>query len=83
MQSGAARRNKPRPAPGAGPALVTQERLLAVIDELARELRPRRGQARPVGLDSDLERDLGFDSLGRAELARKVAKLLPVVCWAG
>jgi 1-acyl-sn-glycerol-3-phosphate acyltransferase len=40
-------------------------RLLAVIDGLCRELRPGTPPAR---LDSHLERELGFDSLARAEL---------------
>ncbi|MBU1646504.1 MAG: AMP-binding protein, partial [Gammaproteobacteria bacterium] len=42
------------------------ERLLRVIDALVRESRP--GQALPARLDSHLERELGFDSLARAEL---------------
>ena len=41
--------------------------LLAVIDAVAAELRP--GSApRPASLESRLDRDLGFDSLGRVEL---------------
>jgi 1-acyl-sn-glycerol-3-phosphate acyltransferase len=53
---------------GASPALSTDEaRLLAVVDKLARELNPGRKHVN-ASLDSALDRDLGFDSLGRAEL---------------
>ena len=41
--------------------------LLAVVDAVAAELRPG-SPPRPAGLQSRLDRDLGFDSLGRVEL---------------
>jgi 1-acyl-sn-glycerol-3-phosphate acyltransferase len=48
----------------AAPAADT---LLATVRTLAAELHPRQA-ARPVRLDSTLERDVGLDSLARAEL---------------
>ncbi|HVS04374.1 MAG TPA: AMP-binding protein, partial [Thermoanaerobaculia bacterium] len=44
-----------------------EEALLAVVRGLVAEVQPGR-RARRVALDSSLERDLGLDSLGRAEL---------------
>lgn len=41
---------------------------LDVVRELTRELHPDAGRRREVALDSQLDRDLGLDSLGRAEL---------------
>ncbi len=41
--------------------------LLAIVDALAAELRPG-SRPRPATLESRLDRDLGFDSLGRVEL---------------
>jgi len=43
-------------------------RVVGIVRDLALELRPRRGRAPRVDLDSDLDRDVGLDSLGRAEL---------------
>ena len=48
------------------------QRLLAVIGDLAAELRPGLLHAAPPGLDSSLDRDLGFDSLGRVELISRL-----------
>ena len=42
------------------------KRLLAVVGDLAHELHPRRRRKFPLDLDRSLDRDLGFDSLGRA-----------------
>jgi len=47
-------------------------RLLAVVRELAQELQPRKGARLDVRLDSNLDRDLGLDSLGRAELLQRL-----------
>src|SRR3954453_16551112 len=45
----------------------------AIVQGLSRELQPqRRGHA--VSLDSSLERDLGFDSLGRVELLARLER---------
>ncbi|HEY0554119.1 MAG TPA: AMP-binding protein, partial [Thermoanaerobaculia bacterium] len=46
--------------------------LLEVVEGLARELQPQRRGA--VSLDSSLERDLGFDSLGRVELLARLER---------
>jgi 1-acyl-sn-glycerol-3-phosphate acyltransferase len=42
--------------------------VLAIVRALAVELQPRFAQSLVVAADSDLDRDLGLDSLGRAEL---------------
>ncbi len=47
-------------------------RLLQIVEQLLRELRPKRH--RPVTLDSRLERDLGLDSLGRVELLARIER---------
>ena len=49
-------------------------RLIAVVGDLADELRPGARAAAPVTLDSALDRDLGFDSLGRVELMLRLEK---------
>src|SRR3974377_2233086 len=43
-------------------------RILALVRELAVELHPHKGLLLTLDLDSDLDRDIGLDSLGRAEL---------------
>ena len=43
-------------------------RIVDIVRELAVELHPRRGHTLRLDLDSDLDRDVGLDSLGRAEL---------------
>ncbi|MDX1697832.1 MAG: AMP-binding protein, partial [Thiohalobacterales bacterium] len=47
--------------------------LLELIRELALELHPRRRRLR-VTLDSTLDRELGFDSLSRVELLRRIER---------
>jgi len=51
-----------------------EERLLLIANDLARELRPGAHRTRPLGLDSDIERDWGFDSLARMELLLRVER---------
>jgi 1-acyl-sn-glycerol-3-phosphate acyltransferase len=46
----------------------TQAKLIGVVTNLATELHPHLRRAGPVTLDSDLDRHLALDSLGRAEL---------------
>ncbi|GAB4170251.1 MAG: AMP-binding protein [Rhodocyclaceae bacterium] len=58
-------------APGADAA-----RLLEIVRELVRETHP--GRSIEVGLDSDLERELGLDSLARVELLMRVQGALGV-----
>lgn len=44
---------------------TTTQALLDIVQQLALELHPHKHHALTVTLDSSLERDLGFDSLGR------------------
>ncbi len=46
--------------------------LLAIVQVLAEKLRPQLRRSQAVTLDSDLDRDLGLDSLGRAELIHRL-----------
>lgn len=56
--------------------MTDSDRLLALVDELVRELRPEsKGSA---GLDSALDRDLGLDSLARVELLSRVERAFSV-----
>ncbi|HXU47223.1 MAG TPA: AMP-binding protein, partial [Thermoanaerobaculia bacterium] len=48
-------------------------RLLGLVAQLAAELAPRARRS-AVTLGSDLERDLGLDSLGRVELLRRIER---------
>jgi 1-acyl-sn-glycerol-3-phosphate acyltransferase len=49
-------------------------RLLGVVRAVALELHPKQVQAASVTLDSSLDRDLAFDSLGRLELFARLEK---------
>lgn len=50
-------------------------RLLTIVEQLVRETHPEKsGYA--VGLDSSFERDLGLDSLARAELMQRIEQAL-------
>ncbi len=71
-QGATAAQDRP-PEPGRA-AAAPEERLLAVVDALARELNPKHKRALPVTLDSSLDRDLGIDSLGRAELLLRLER---------
>ena len=53
-------------------------RLLDVARELAVELHPDRAPDLIVGLDSHLDRDLGLDSLGRAELMLRLERAFAI-----
>ncbi|MBY0396493.1 MAG: AMP-binding protein, partial [Thermoleophilia bacterium] len=53
--------------------------VLGVIQSLLRELHPEHRRAPTVELDSDLERDLGLDSLGRAELLLRLSRRFRVL----
>jgi hypothetical protein len=48
--------------------------LVAIAQDLAHELHPRRRTALHAGLNSSLERDWGFDRLPRAELLLRVER---------
>ena len=65
--------------PGATPEeLETARRVLESTRELALELYPRRERRLRVSLDSSLDRDLGFDSLGRVELCARLERAFRV-----
>ena len=55
-------------------AAETATRLLEVIRELANELHPGGISSAPITLDVALDRDLGFDSLGRVELLLRIER---------
>ena len=57
---------------------MTTQTLLDLVQQLALELHPHKHQALTVTLDSALERDLGFDSLGRMELLLRLERTLGV-----
>jgi acyl carrier protein len=56
---------------------VSHERaLIAVVSELVRELHQHSRRPIEVSLSSQLERDLGIDSLGRIELSLRIERAL-------
>ncbi len=55
-----------------------EEALLAIVKNLSEELYPNKKSSSPISLDSSLERDLGFDSLGQAELLSRVEQAFQV-----
>ncbi len=57
---------------------ATETALLDIVDALAAELRPGRAP-RPATLISQLDRDLGFDSLGRVELITRLEQRFAVI----
>jgi len=59
------------------PDAITQT-LRTVVQQLATELHPHKHNALTVTLDSALERDLGFDSLGRMELLLRLERAFGV-----
>src|SRR6266498_437723 len=52
--------------------------LLAIVQQIAIELHPHKHNALLVTLDSALERDLGFDSLGRMELLLRLERAFDI-----
>jgi 1-acyl-sn-glycerol-3-phosphate acyltransferase len=50
----------------------TARRLLGIVHDLALELHPHLRRTLTVELDSDLDSDIGLDSLGRAELLLRI-----------
>ena len=54
------------------------ERLLNIVRELARELRPNANDMEHLGLDHALERDFGLDSLARVELLARIERELGI-----
>jgi len=57
---------------------TTTQTLLDIVQQLALEIHPHKHHALTVTLDSALERDLGFDSLGRMELLLRLERTLGV-----
>ena len=57
---------------------ATTQTLLDVVQQLVLELHPYKHNALTVTLDSTLERELGFDSLGRMELLLRLERALGV-----
>src|SRR5438093_2028365 len=57
---------------------TTTQTLLAIVQQLAIELHPHKHNALRVTLDSALERDLGFDSLGRMELLLRLERAFDI-----
>ena len=62
----------------ATPSDATAAALLETIRQLLAELRPHSANTLSVSLESSLERDLGFDSLGRVELFERVERTFRV-----
>jgi 1-acyl-sn-glycerol-3-phosphate acyltransferase len=60
------------------PAAASADALLEVIQTVARELHPHRQSIASTSLDSSLEREFGFDSLGRVELLQRVERAFGV-----
>jgi acyl carrier protein len=48
--------------------------LLEVVKKLAEEIHPGQSQARPVALNSTLDREVGLDSLARMELLARIER---------
>ena len=67
------------PIPQTGPAPTPDDAaaLIRVVEEVARELNPARTSIAAT-LDSRLDRDLGIDSLGRAELVVRIERTFAV-----
>ena len=59
---------------GQGAPQIDADTLVALVSEIARELRPGEGAALAVSLDTDLGRDLGLDSLSRMELLARIER---------
>src|SRR5262245_38915672 len=60
------------------PTDASADALLEVIQTVALELHPHRQSIVSASLDSSLERELGFDSLGRVELLQRVEQAFGV-----
>ncbi len=56
----------------------SERRVLAIVMETLSELHPGIDEMLSLSLDSDLDRELGFDSLGRTELLYRLEKAFEV-----
>jgi len=61
-----------------GAAHENARAVLSITGDLAEELHPGQGLAAALRLDSDLDADLGFDSLSRMELVHRVENAFSV-----
>ncbi len=71
----------PQRSAGTGPEKANPEvaaRLSRLVRDLVWELHPHMQRRVAVTLDSDLDRDLGLDSLGRAELVLRIDRAFKV-----
>ncbi len=64
--------------PTGGDDAAAAERILRIVRDLALELHPHLGQSLAVTLESNLDRDLSFDSLGRAELLLRLDRAFKI-----
>jgi len=62
------------PQPPKTPPAITEAALLDVVRRLVQELYPGRSFGTPISLDSALDKELGFDSLGRMELLLRLER---------
>jgi 1-acyl-sn-glycerol-3-phosphate acyltransferase len=68
----------PDKSDGAHHPTATAEVMLELVQAVAIELHPHRSSVGSATMDSLLERDLGFDSLGRAELLQRLERTFGV-----
>ena len=66
-----------QPSASSGHSDFTGE-LVRIVTDLAHELHPHLRKSVPVTLDTELDHDLGLDSLGRAELILRLDKAFKV-----
>ncbi len=52
--------------------------VVLIVRQLSEELHPHDRRARTIGLDTSLDKDLGFDSLGRVELLARIERAFDV-----
>jgi acyl carrier protein len=64
--------------PAAADRAAVGGRLMVIVRELATEMPSRKGQRVDVQLDSNLDLDLGLDSLGRFELLQRLDRAFGV-----
>lgn len=76
LPEAAALSSRPQSRPAGGE--IAPVRVLEIIRDLAIELQPHRKRTLEVRLASKLDRDLGIDSLGRAELALRLERAFGV-----
>src|SRR5687767_4248430 len=70
--------DRPHEADVGQSADATADALLALVHTLALELHPHRQNLTSTTLDSSLEREFGFDSLGRVELLQRLERTFSV-----